>query len=201
MKHGTIAGYTAGCREDCCRRARMRHEKQRRMDRDAGIHYTIDATGTIRRIRALMRIGWRTKDIATQCGWTTDRAVQMILRRDRVNRRTAATVARAYDALSMSLGPSKTTSARAERRGYAPPLAWEDIDDPSEKPRIGSTHVRKTDVDEVVVLRLLAGQRIDCTTAERNEAMRRWLAAGHPEAELCRALGWKDGRYGREDAA
>lgn len=45
------------------------------------------------------------------------------------------------------------------------------------------------------VERLLAGDRIESTRAEKVEAMRRWLANGGSQRELCRIHGWAENRY------
>ena len=86
--------------------------------------------------------------------------------------------------------------------GYAPPLAWDDIDDPTEMPR-GLVNSRDDDgIDPVVVDRLLAGERVRSTNAEKVEAMRRWTREGGSEKALCDMHGWRAGRYvTREDAA
>ncbi len=47
----------------------------------------------------------------------------------------------------------------------------------------------------MIVDRLLAGEHLKSNRAEKEEAMRRWLANGGSEAELCRIHGWKTDRY------
>jgi hypothetical protein len=110
-----------------------------------------------------------------------------------------------YQRWCMVLPPDKPIRTRirnlARSRGYAPPLAWDNIDDPREQPKTGTTRVRRTAVDEAVVLRLLAGETLPATTAERNEAMTRWRASGKTERELCLIHGWKDNRYGKDAVA
>jgi hypothetical protein len=197
VKCGTLVGYSAGCRCTACRRARRDHEVQRRRDAARGITYLVDATGTHRRIRALMRLGWSSKDIAQHCGWATGDAVLQATQRPKVNRRTAAKVARAYGALSMMLGPSDTTRRRAERAGWPPPLAWDDerIDDPVHSPAASVDDLTLSEIDEAVVLRVLAGEHLPTNRAERQEILRRWVARGGSQATLCKRLGWKQGRY------
>jgi hypothetical protein len=92
----------------------------------------VDATGTRRRLQALMRMGWTTAELAARGGWNTPEAVQMIARRDMVNHANRDRVARLYDALAMIPGPSSLTAQRAARAGWAPPLAWDDIDNDPE---------------------------------------------------------------------
>jgi hypothetical protein len=105
----------------------------------------------------------------------------------------------------MTLPPDEPFRTRtrnyARNHNFAPPLAWDDIDNPRERPRQGTRRVRRTDIDEAVVLRLLAGEHLPATTAERNEAMARWRASGRAERELCLIHNWHDGRYGKDEVA
>jgi ParB/RepB/Spo0J family partition protein len=51
------------------------------------------------------------------------------------------------------------------------------------------------DIDPIVIVRALAGDRIQATPAERRETVRRWTEAGHPLIELGRIQGWNVHRY------
>jgi hypothetical protein len=200
----------------------------------------VDPTGTQRRIRALMALGWSTYYIADRLGYTQARVWELSKGRRWVKPPTYAAVSRLYEELSMKQGPSDITRSRARRAGHAPPLAWGNIDDPGERPRgvlaapseacavegcvaasvsrgWCETHYRRwlkgrdlsaplrrpsDAVDPVVVERLLAGEQVESTRAEKDAAMRRWKAMGRSEASLCKLHGWHEGRYGRgEDAA
>lgn len=134
---GTLLGFARGCRcEDCCA-ARAKDEKKRRWEQHVGNPRRVDATGTRRRIQALMRLGWSTPELARQGGWSNERDVQNLLyARQFVFRETAQRVADLYERLSGTLGPSAYTRDRAERSRYAPPLAWDEgsIDDPHAEP-------------------------------------------------------------------
>jgi hypothetical protein len=100
----------------------------------------VDATGTVRRVRALLALGWRHKDLKAATGLATN----VLAHRSggMVHRDTAATVAAVYDELSMRLGPSATNRTRAATNGYAPPLAWDDhdLDNPDAEPKFGKQH-------------------------------------------------------------
>ena len=141
----------------------------------------VPATGTRRRIRALMAIGWRHADMQAHCGSPT--SVIASQKGCWVTWRTRQRVAAMYDALSMTPGPSDAVRRRAARLGYAPPLAWDDdtIDDPAATPDHGTVPLlRDTVIDDVAVQQVLDEHR-DVTTlapAERREAIRRALAAG-----------------------
>jgi hypothetical protein len=198
-RHGTTAGYSAGCRLGCCREARNYDERMRRKHRDVlGIRRSVPAIGTQRRIQALMVLGWTSRDIAGRCGWATPQAVTELLTARRfLQRDTASAVAAAYDELSMLPGPSRQNRRRCQRKGWAPPLAWDNIDDPDEVPTFGGSDDQ---VDPVVVDRLLDGRRVPSTRAEKLEAMRRWRASGRSEKSLCDTHGWKYGRYVTREA-
>ena len=123
----------------------------------------------------------------------------------------------AYRRLCMTLPPEDTPGQRsgaqrtrnhARRNGFLPPLMWDDIDDPDERPTaVTELHPRSAafhtqPVDEIVVDRLMAGDAVPSTKAEREEAVRRWVAAGGSERSLCQMHDWKPGRYsGRGEVA
>lgn len=94
----------------------------------------VDGTGTRRRLQALVALGWTQTELANHIGWTTANLNNLILGDDDVTRATADLVADLYERLSMRPGPSTRAMGVARRRGWAPPLAWDNIDDPAEQP-------------------------------------------------------------------
>ena len=56
-------------------------------------------------------------------------------------------------------------------------------------------------IDEAAITRVLAGEVIPTTTAERRLIMRRWIEAGNSEKSLCDRMGWRQGRYTPGEAA
>jgi hypothetical protein len=156
------------------------------------------AAGVQRRIRALTTLGHTIEVIAAASGVHRDR-IAVIARSDQapnVRARAAQGVAAAYDALRDHEAPRTRETVRrrtvSERRGWLPPSAWDDIDDPTEDPL---ATIDPDYVDEVVVERLMAGLRMPSTKAEKFEAMRRWLASGRSQRSLCTIHGWYEGRY------
>jgi hypothetical protein len=162
----------------------------------------IEATGTQRRIQALQRLGWPYEEIADAAGLHR-RTTTCLLGRQYVTRETARRVDMAYRRLSMQVGPSIRVAIGAERKGWPPPLAWDCIDDPAERPKgVERDRGRNVnDVDTVIVERLLLGERMTSTRAEKEEAMRRWVADGKPIKALCVAHGWYEARYVKREAA
>lgn len=163
------------------------------------VHGWVDVTGTRRRLQALVAIGWTQAELARRLGVSSSH-IQYYLYGDaqtvHVDRHKQ--VAELFEKLHMIPGPSKRARTTAARNGWAPPLAWDNIDDPAERPTKGAKRVRaraSNEVDESIVERLLAGERLKCTPAERTETCRRWDAMGRPLAELERMLGWSASRY------
>ena len=186
---GTVARYRAGCDCPACRAAIRRYETCRRIDTAAGITRTVPVVGTIRRLQALAAIGWPGHEIAARLGCDRTRVAQ-VWRADPAGvalRTTAEAVARVYADLCMIPGPSATHSRRrAVREGWAPPLAWDDIDDPAATANLGAT--TDTGVDPVAIERAIAGDAITLTHAERVEAVRITAARGNSDAEIAQRL-------------
>jgi hypothetical protein len=141
-RHGTTAGYHAGCRDLCCRRAIARYEKAGRLARLEGGR-AVPAIGSQRRLQALMALGWSSNAIAIHAGLRHRNHVWRVVNGQKgkpttwIQRETADWVTRVYDELSMRVPTGRyvvRTKAHAEERGWAPPLAWDNIDDPAEKP-------------------------------------------------------------------
>lgn len=169
-RHGSTRGYAQGCRQPCCREAQNEYERNRRKRRQVlGEERAIPATGTRRRLRALMAIGHTSKTIAAECGWGSGEAVLEVTKRAWVQQKTADTVAEVYERLSMTPGNSAGTRHRAASKGWIPPLGWNDID---HDPDVGQ---------EVALCRVS-----DCANHRRSKGYcdkhyRKWLRYGNPE--------------------
>lgn len=200
VRHGTHRGYVVGCRLLCCTAAQTRYMKLYRLGR---IPRMVDATGTVRRIRALQALGWTYGDMGARYGYGENWA-NMLTRRPLVVSTNAERITQIYDDLCMVIpvGPYATrTRNLARRKGWPPPLAWDDIDNDAEPigweyiPRATRNQNADDALDPVVVMRLLEGDRVTSTAAERTAALERWVADGGTQAELCRWHGWQEGRY------
>jgi hypothetical protein len=95
----------------------------------------VPALGTQRRIRALIRLGWSSGQLAPLLGKRSAQSVTNILRREVVRRETAARVDVVYRRLFWVAGTSIYARSYAEKMDWAPPAAWDDIDNPNEIPR------------------------------------------------------------------
>lgn len=138
-RHGTPNGYKIHSRTgvphcDPCRHAHMVQMKLWKMGLTP---HLVDPTGTHRRIRALMALGWTMQEIGARCGHPNRSWAGELLKSATVHEHTAARIADAYESMSMVVPIGKLrgrTRALAQRKGWHPPLAWDDIDDPNETP-------------------------------------------------------------------
>jgi hypothetical protein len=148
-RHGTTAGYIAGCRSVCCWRAKQRYDKRRRWEALQGKPRKVSSVGAVRRVRALQALGWSVPRIAAETG-LNHRQIYSLHRYPTVYLRTHKVIADVYERLAMRFPPERTTSERhsatktrrhAQRNGWPPPLAWDDIDtDPA--PNLGAREPR-----------------------------------------------------------
>lgn len=107
--------------------------------------------GATRRVRALQRIGWNMPQIAHAAD-VTPRTIRAIVDPAQgttlVSRATHDAIDQAYRALCMTPGPDQRTARMGERRGWVPPLAWDDVDDPVEQPNLDG-EPRKLEVADI----------------------------------------------------
>ncbi len=94
----------------------------------------VSAVGLRRRVQALATMGWTRKHIAEDAGISVFQVDRIADRRDMVLERNAIPLRESYERLCMTPGPSKYVKQRAIARGWLPPLSWDNIDDPKERP-------------------------------------------------------------------
>lgn len=118
----------------------------------------VDATGTRRRLQALMVLGHTMADVARRAGVGVSSLQQTADGRwDTIRATTAAKVARVYRQLSTTPAPrtlwSEKSRNHAMARGWHGPMAWADIDDPRCVPDpdepTAPRHVHADDVAEL----------------------------------------------------
>lgn len=147
----------------------------------------IPARGAKRRIQALSTLGWTHDEMAARLGTQQRHISHILLHQERVTVAMHQAVAAMFDEW-WNVTPPPITSYKAsrvrvlkaaERRGYLPPLAWDDIDnDPT--PAVVE---RETFIDELAVELAIAGDRVNLSRLERHEVVKHF----HP-------LRWSDGR-------
>lgn len=209
---GTYPGFAAHRRAGeraCqpCRAARVRYEKQRLTDHQLGRPRMVDATGTRRRLQALVALGWTYPQIGHHLGVSGGAVYRLLTRTGPVQRRVADRVAATYRVLAVTLPPETTRTEKrnaayartvARQHGWVSPAAWDDIDDQAATPILDHHHDPDA-VDPMVVERILAGDwRLPATHAERLAVAERWPG---PRNELDRLTGWNTRRDARKAAA
>lgn len=93
----------------------------------------VPGIGTRRRVQALQAIGWPLQHVADSAG-VSKQALAGSVAAQRVSARVARTLREIYLELENTPGPSERARRHAATKGWAPPAAWDDIDDPSEHP-------------------------------------------------------------------
>lgn len=99
----------------------------------------VDATGTTRRVRGLRALGYSPAFIAKAFGFS-ETHVRLLSRGDQptVRHRIAVKVAAVFAELATVPAPRSTSATMsrnyAQAHGWAPPGAWDDIDDPAAVP-------------------------------------------------------------------
>ena len=139
--------------------------------------------GTVRRIQALIALGWRHTDLREHTGLNT--GILLSQPGEWVTRTTHDTVAEVYDRLCMTPGPSAASRGRAARLGYAPPLAWDDIDHDIEPATTTDPGDADDAIDDAAVERRMAGDKtIALSPAVKGVLRDRWVASGRSIGEL-----------------
>ncbi len=163
-RHGTRFGYRDDrCKCNLCKKAVALNHNLYKLRRAAngGRPLLISKVGAVRRLQALMTLGWPRRVLAEEAGYKGD-VFSLVLngRRQTLTLATHQRIADLYERLCMTPGPSSSTRIRAAKKGWAPPLAWNDIDDPCERPmgQVRGHGNREDLLDEAVVHRVLNGQ-------------------------------------------
>lgn len=143
--------------------------------------------GASRRVQGLSWLGWSMQAQADRLGCFLEQ-VSLIANQGRpsvtVDRDRA--VRALFESLSATRGPSARSHSAAVRKGWAPPLAWDDIDDPDALPDFGGDV--DPAVDEVAVWRALHGDQVRLTRAEKVHALQSGLARGERLSPLAARL-------------
>jgi lambda repressor-like predicted transcriptional regulator len=111
-----------------------RYDKLRR----SGYYMQVDGTVTRRKLAALQAIGWSLTDLGARIGRTQQALSETFHSTAPIHRTTETLVAKVYDELHLQPQEgyyANRTKLRAKRAGYAPPLAWDSIEDLDETPK------------------------------------------------------------------
>lgn len=159
----------------------------------------VGATGTRRRLQALIAVGWPHDELASSLG-RSSASLRRSMLSDSVTAQTAQDVSVLYEHL-WNLRPPQSTDdqlaaadaarAFAAERGWLPPLAWDELDtDPD--PRHHTGHAGKDDdLDAIAIERALAGDGVrleHLTPAEQDEVVRRLTERGKSIRDIAQQL-------------
>lgn len=159
-----------------CRRAHADERADRRRRTYLYGPHMSDVTGTVRRLQALAAIGWSLREVGRRLG-ISPQTLRGLMCQERCTTATRDKVAALYDELSMIVGGNPRTVTWAAKRGFAPPLAWDDIDDPAATP---ATADDTDDVDELAVDAVLDGHRLSLSGATAHAAVHALADRGYP---------------------
>lgn len=146
----------------------------------------VGAYAARRRLQGLARQGYDLQAIAdaTGIGFSTLAEIRRREHAEFVRARFHIAIRDYAESVGIDVGPSPAARLHAERKGWPALLAWNNVDDPNEQPDTGTDHRSRDDIDEAVVLRVMAGDRLPMTIAERREVVRRLTAAGWSEKRI-----------------
>ena len=156
----------------------------------------IDATGTRRRLQALVAIGWTPSRLAAEMARSTTNLKRSMTSAS-VTATTAQQVSDLYERLWDVWPPNATSAQRAAidtSRTYAlqhrwlPPLDWDDIDADPHRP--GDIQLDDAP-DEIAIERAIAGDGIrmeHLTAAEQDEVVRRLTQRGRSIRDIADQL-------------
>ena len=159
----------------------------------------VAATGTRRRLQALMAVGWPHDELAARLG-RSSAGLRRSMLNDSITAQTAQDVSALYEQLWNLHPPQSTDDQRAAadaarafaaERGWLLPLAWDDIDtdpDPRHHTEDAGTD---DDLDEIAIERALAGDGVrlqHLTPAEQDEVIRRLTERGKSIRDIAHQL-------------
>jgi hypothetical protein len=136
---------------------------------------TIPAVGTVRRLQALNRIGWHSWELMERMGKHGRYSTQLFNAKT-VEVCTFEKVRDLYDELWNQTPPDtvggRRAKLRAERKGWPPPMMWDDIDN-DEGPAVVEVERFAERLDWDVVDDALAGHKPNLSPPERREVITR----------------------------
>lgn len=172
------------------------------------LSFLVDATGTSRRLRALVAIGYGQPGLAQRLGISVQSLSLILLGHQKsVDARLRSAVADLFvDTWSHPInGPSGERSRTIARaHGWFGPLAWDDIDDPASMPNVDGGHQEidaedeedpdaekgepEPHLDEIAVERALRGERVRLTQHERMAVVTELHSRHWNDHRIARAL-------------
>lgn len=152
----------------------------------------VPSTGTVRRLRALVAIGYTESFLSSRLGMQVGNFNNLILgERERVTAATFGATSRLFSelwAVPASGRGVKGARTLARKRRWVGPLAWDDIDDPDERPDVKGASADGSAVDDIAIDLAVAGQAVKLSPVELREAVRRLHAMRWSDALIAETL-------------
>lgn len=155
----------------------------------------VPRVGAVRRVQALMAMGWSHHDLARAGVPNTARLLTGT--GNLVTAQRWREISELYDRLSMTPGPSPHTRGWAKTLSYVPPLAWDEdtIDDPRARPHGQATQHGDGQVIDMVAIRRTLNElerTVSLTPAEQAIALRAMASRGQSDGHIGERLGVSD---------
>lgn len=158
----------------------------------------VDATGAIRRLQALVAIGYDVPLLRARLG-VADRTTARLLHEDtsRIQPDLDCAIRQLFaelDERPVPLEQSLAPRQLARENGWVGSLGWDDIDSPREKPKrnfrpFGARPApKKGHLDEIAIELAMSGEPALLTRTERLEAIRRLHARRTSDAQIAALL-------------
>lgn len=154
----------------------------------------VPATGTVRRLQALVAIGYSQTQLSERLNMQVTNLSHLIhCQRERVTAATYVATLELFRRLwSQPLAGTRADQARAVARenGWEGPLAWDDIDDPDEQPNIDGEDQELDDFFDAAAVELaLSGVQVKLRDVDRHECVRRLHAQRWGDRRIADMLG------------
>lgn len=193
--HGTDRAYTAdACRCNECRAAHAANAARiRRLIAYGRWDRWTDPSASVHRLRALAVVGWSGTQIGRRLNIDPSEVRRIAVGRTglRIRRDVAARIEAVFEELAMQIptgdsGAIRRTQARARRLEWLPPLALDDdgMPDTAAPPLLTADAL-----DEMAVVRIMAGTLTARSSPERTEAIRRLARLGLDDQQIADRLG------------
>ncbi len=165
---------------------RLRHDTEQRLlnlRAEAGTFQPgarVEATGSRRRLQALMAAGWTLATLARHVG-RSPANLRRTMHAKMVNDASARRIATLYDELHDVAPPGRNAGERAKasrakaaarESGWLPPWAWDDIDHERDELAIEEDELGPS-IDEIAIDKAMQGESVRMTSAERDEVIAR----------------------------
>ncbi|MFV0435005.1 MAG: hypothetical protein ACK5LO_13625 [Leucobacter sp.] len=156
----------------------------------------VAARGTVRRLRALVALGYSETRLANELGMNVGNLSRIILMRHLYRGKVLAATAERVDTLYERLHMAPNTGSGADsakriakKHRWAPPLAWDDIDHDAHPNRREQQSTWKDSLDHAAIDIVLTGGKARLSYASRLEVVRILEARETSTREIADRLG------------